>query len=234
MDANIKHIVVFVVSLVCLGCATTTSLTIPKAELDVLMQTSPIYMRMDEPSSFEDRVKAAGPGGVLGVFGALGASVAVTSSSIKGKSLETELNIPDPSIRVKGQFQEVIKSRYSKSQIIDQTTPFDRSSMAKSKGVFFVFKTTLQGLFCYPNGCDYARAGYGVRAELYSSESSSPVWSSDCKAFRPEGGAMYTKQRMLENGGTMLKENLLRAADSCAESLLGKLFSDVSSNYASW
>lgn len=229
MEANIKRIVVAFGSLVCLGCATTTS-TIPRAKLDVLMQTLPIYMTTDEPSSFENRVKAAGPGGVLGVFGAFGATVAVMSSSIKGKGLEAELNIPDPSIRVKTQFQEEIKSRYSKSQIVDQTTPFDKSSVAKSKGVFFVFKTTLQGLFCYPNGCDYTRAGYGVHAELYSSESSSPVWSTDCKAFRPEEGAAYTKQKMLEDGGRILKENLLRAADSCAESLLGKLFSDVSSN----
>lgn len=230
MEANLKRIVVAVGSLVCLGCATTTSPTIPKAELDVLFLASPIYITTDQPSSFEDRVKAAGPGGILGVFGAFGAAVAVTSSSIKGKGLEAELNIPDPSIRVKTQFQEGIKSRYSESEVVDQTTPFDRSSVAKSKGVFFVFKTTLQGLFCYPDGCDYTRAGYGVHAELYSSESSSPVWSTDCRAFRPEEGGAYTKQKMLENGGRLLKENLLRAADSCAESLLRGLFSDVSGN----
>ena len=206
-------------SLVWVGCATAEPLAISQKELTELLRASAAYMTISEPSSFEDRARKS-PLGAL--FGAAGAIADVSTASGTGKAAATRMSIPDPSIRLGNRFQEALKSSHSVGQIVLQPTP---DAASKPKGVLFTFTTTLQGIFCHANRCERARAGYEVRAKLYNNETSSAVWTSECKTFSPSIG--YPKEKLLENDGALLKESLLNAADHCADVFLKELFSEA-------
>ena len=205
------------------SAAASSPLSISKEELITRLKAEPVHMAVGQPSSFEDRAGKA----IGGFFGALGAAAQVAVNDSSGKQIADKLNIPDPSIEVKAKFEEFLRTKVSLGAIAPSST----ESPKGSTGLTFSFVTKLVGLFASPSGSAfapsrgsrYARAGYEVQAELLDQKSGSTVWTGTCKAFSPESST-YSKENLLDRGGLLLKENMIKAADRCADSLLAELF----------
>ncbi len=206
--------------LVMSGCATDKNmpLAIQQDKFAELAKTGPIYIVVEKPASFEDRVRISH----LGVFfGALGAVADVGGANTKGASIAQRLEITDPSMRVKEKFQDYLRTNFSAQPIAGDMG----GGPSDSTGARFTFATKLLGLFCYPDGCSRARVGYTVEATLYSNQSGSLLWRQSCKAFSPASEPFYTEQQLLDQDGLLLKKNLQAVADHCADILLSTLSS---------
>lgn len=217
----------FAVALICFGCATTKPLTISKEELSQRLNNSIIHVAASEPSSFEDRARNMSGG----LFGALGASVDVLKSISKGSDLAKHLNLTDPSLLVKNRFHDILKVKQSTTKTINHPNTANLNYITKStpqemKGMLFLYKTSLWGLFCYPKDCEHARLGYEVQAELYNQVTSSKIWASKCNTLGADISTKHTKKELLDNSGKKLKEEIINAANYCANLFEKELFTN--------
>jgi hypothetical protein len=149
--------------------------------------------------------------GIVGVMASVGHSM----------SVQQELKPEDPVLRVKQRMASVLAGELGVRgvNVVEEPIASDQPDDLRMKlqgGLVLDARTIAWGLH-------NDRARYEGRARLLRLDDSTLLWQANCEHILDEDKESPTREALMANGGALLKANLAKAADRCADALAASL-----------
>ena len=161
-------------------------------------------------------------------FGIVGAVIAGRAQATEAKQVGSQLmkdyNLEDPILKTKRSFLDGVSRRLNLQNIHLVQDPLlddDRASLIKQfeKGLVFDFKTTTWSLTPLLLNMHHYHVQFTGRARLLSFPEGKIEWQGTCEAEGKMEQGAPTLLQLVANSGTLLKEQLMSASESCSEQL---------------
>lgn len=195
------------------ACSTVRHAPISDDSLSKLEGRSVVSSRHGQP----DFVAFTAGKAVFGLIGALAATSA-------GNAIVKENEIEDPAITIASGLQAKLAAAKNTRQL-DSSGVADKDDtatvVAASQGGDFVLDVkTLGWMFSYyPTDWMHYRISYSARLRLIDSANKSVLAESACTSVQGDDKNPPTKDQLLDDKATLLKEYLAKAATACTELL---------------
>lgn len=164
------------------------------------------------------------PGKSVGMlFGAIGGAISGAMAVSEGKQIMSTFSIPDPSEKIKRQFVADLERAgpLKNIQVIEESLLTDNAKDLKLRyqGHLFIFKTGRWEL--NSTMVRGAHLHYAVVGRLLRLTDEEILWQGSCD-YTDDDPEPRSIEELSSNQGTLLKEKIDRATNTCARELLAQ------------